>query len=166
MAAFLYEFDWDPVKAQTNLTKYGLDFERAASVFLDPLALTIPDEEHSGTETRWISLGRDATSHYALVVHTFGWLGDDRGRIARFQREDPRRRKFATTRKNMKPEYDFSKGEPGKFFQPNAELRVPIYLSADVQAYLAERAAQKGVSLGEMVNTLLKQEIQMIETVR
>jgi hypothetical protein len=66
----------------------------------------------------------------------------------------------------MKPEYDFSKGERGKFFRPNAELRLPIYLNADVQAYLAERAAQKGIPLGEMVNTLLKQEIQRIETVR
>jgi hypothetical protein len=66
----------------------------------------------------------------------------------------------------MKPEYDFSKGERGKFFRPNAELRLPIYLNADVQAYLTERAAQKGIPLGEMVNTLLKQEIQMIETVK
>lgn len=66
----------------------------------------------------------------------------------------------------MKPEYDFSKGERGKFFRPNAELRLPIYLSADVRAYLAERAAQKGIPLGEMVNTLLKQEIEMIETLR
>lgn len=44
----------------------------------------------------------------------------------------------------MKPEYDFSKGERGKFFRPNTELRLPIYLNADVQAYLIERAAQKG----------------------
>lgn len=66
----------------------------------------------------------------------------------------------------MKPEYDFSKGERGKFFRPNVEVRLPIYLNADVQAYLAERAAQKGIPLDEMVNTLLKQEIQMIETVR
>jgi hypothetical protein len=66
----------------------------------------------------------------------------------------------------MKPEYDFSKGERGKFFRPNAELRLPIYLNADVQAYLTERAAQKGIPLGEMVNTLLKQEIHMIETVK
>ena len=41
MAAFLYEFEWDLVKAQTNFTKHGLDFERAATVFLDPLALTL-----------------------------------------------------------------------------------------------------------------------------
>jgi hypothetical protein len=39
-------------------------------------------------------------------------------------------------------------------------------LNSDIQAYLAERAAQKGIPLGEMVNTLLKQEIEMIETVK
>ncbi len=66
----------------------------------------------------------------------------------------------------MKPEYDFAKGERGKFFRPNAELRLPIYLSPDVQSYLTERAAQKGVPLGEMVNTLLQQEIQIIESVK
>jgi hypothetical protein len=66
----------------------------------------------------------------------------------------------------MKPEYDFSKGERGKFFKPNAELPLPIYLDADVQAYLTERAAQKGLPLGEMVNTLLKQEIQILESIK
>jgi hypothetical protein len=66
----------------------------------------------------------------------------------------------------MKPEYNFSKGERGKFFRPNAELRLPIYLNAEVQAYLAERAAQKGIPLGEMVNALLKQEIQMMESAK
>jgi len=39
-------------------------------------------------------------------------------------------------------------------------------LNADVQTYLAERAAQKGMPLSEMVNMLLKQEIQIIESVR
>jgi hypothetical protein len=66
----------------------------------------------------------------------------------------------------MKPEYDFSKAERSKFFRPNAELRLPIYLSADVQAYLAERAEQKGIPLDEMVNALLKQDIQIIESVK
>ncbi len=66
----------------------------------------------------------------------------------------------------MKPEYDFSEGERGKFFRPNAELRLPIYLNADIQAYLIERAAQKGLPLSEMVNALLKQEIQRIESVK
>jgi len=66
----------------------------------------------------------------------------------------------------MKDQYDFSKGERGKFFRPNAELRLPIYLNADVEAYLTERAAEKGVPLGDMVNALLKQEIQIIESVK
>ena len=60
MAAFLYEFEWDPVKATTNFAKHGWDFERAATVFLDSLAVTIPDDEHSETEVRWITLGKDA----------------------------------------------------------------------------------------------------------
>jgi uncharacterized DUF497 family protein len=52
MAKFLYEFEWNPAKAQANIAKHGLDFERAATVFLDPLALTISDSEHDETEAR------------------------------------------------------------------------------------------------------------------
>jgi hypothetical protein len=66
----------------------------------------------------------------------------------------------------MKEQYDFSKGERGKFFRANAELRLPIYLNPDVEAYLTERAAEKGVPLSEMVNFLLKQEIQIIKSVK
>jgi hypothetical protein len=66
----------------------------------------------------------------------------------------------------MKPEYDFTKGVRGKFFRPNAELRLPIYLDTDVQTYLAERTAQKGIPLGQTVNGLLKQEIRIIESVK
>jgi hypothetical protein len=73
---------------------------------------------------------------------------------------------FSDARLTMKPEYDFSKGQRGKFFRPDTELRLPIYLDADVQRYLAERAMGKGVSLGEMVNDLLKREIQIIESVK
>jgi hypothetical protein len=66
----------------------------------------------------------------------------------------------------MKAEYDFSKGQRGKFFKPETELRLPVYLDADVQRYLAERAADKGIPLGEMVNGLLKREIQIIESIK
>ena len=91
MAAFLYEFDWDPVKAQANFSKHGVDFERAATVFLDPLAVTIPDEAHSETEPRWITLGKDAVGHDVLVVHTFEWLADDRGRVRLISARKPTR---------------------------------------------------------------------------
>lgn len=36
-----FDFDWDPNKARTNLGKHGVSFRLAASVFHDPLALTI-----------------------------------------------------------------------------------------------------------------------------
>ena len=69
MASFLYEFEWDPVKAKANLNKHGVYFERATQVFRDPLALTVPDEEHSETEVRWVTLGRDASGQFVLVPH-------------------------------------------------------------------------------------------------
>ncbi len=50
-------------------------------MFLDPLALTIPDEEHSISERRWITLGKDADGHYVLVVHTFDWCAENHGRV-------------------------------------------------------------------------------------
>ena len=79
--AFLFEFEWDSVKAQSNVSKHGLDFEGAATVFLDPLALTIPDEEHGDIEARWVTIGRDATARYVVVVHTFEQLTTQGGRI-------------------------------------------------------------------------------------
>lgn len=91
MPAFLYEFEWDPVKANANFSKHGLDFERAATVFLDPLAVTIPDEVHSEAEARWITLGKDAGGQYALVVHTFEWAADERARVRLISARRPTR---------------------------------------------------------------------------
>ena len=81
MAKFFYEFDWDPVKERGNLSKHGLAFEGVADVFLDPLALTIPDDEHSETESRWITLGKDLGGRYVLVVHTFECDTEERGHV-------------------------------------------------------------------------------------
>jgi hypothetical protein len=64
----------------------------------------------------------------------------------------------------MKTKYDFSKAERGKFFRPNAEIHLPIYLNAKVRAYFTQRAAQEGIPLSDMVNTLLKQIIQKSES--
>lgn len=43
---------------------------------------------------------------------------------------------------------------------------MPIYLDADIQNYLVEQADQKGISLEEMVNGMLKRDIQLIESVK
>ena len=48
----LYNFDWDPTKAKQNLGSHKIAIERAADLFLDPLAVTIYDEDHSIDEER------------------------------------------------------------------------------------------------------------------
>ncbi len=66
-----YDFEWDPAKAKQNLRKHGVSFERAATVFLDPNALSIFDAEHSSVEDRWVTLGVDREGVMLVVCHTF-----------------------------------------------------------------------------------------------
>lgn len=66
----------------------------------------------------------------------------------------------------MKQEYDFSKAERGKFYRPNAKLNLPVYLDDDVRNYLADKAKSKNVEVNEIVNDLLRKDIEMIEGVK
>ena len=59
----------------------------------------------------------------------------------------------------MRDEYDFSKGERGKFYKPGATLNLPVYLDDDVRSVLQLRAKEKGIEVNELVNDLLKHEI-------
>ena len=67
---------------------------------------------------------------------------------------------------DMPAEIDFSTGERGKFYHANTALNLPVYLDADVQAYLSAIASKKGVQLSELANDLLKREIGIIEAVK
>jgi len=40
-------FEWDEKKATVNLTKHGVCFEEATTVFGDPLSDTFNDPDHS-----------------------------------------------------------------------------------------------------------------------
>ncbi|MFH1146451.1 MAG: BrnT family toxin [Pseudomonadota bacterium] len=50
-------FEWDETKALANIQKHGVSFEEAATVFFDPLSLTIYDNQHSIGEDRFIDIG-------------------------------------------------------------------------------------------------------------
>ncbi len=63
-------------------------------------------------------------------------------------------------------EIDFSGGTRGKFHRPNARLNLPVYLEAEVQAYLAALAARKGIDLSDLANDLLKKNIAIIEAAK
>ena len=51
----------------------------------------------------------------------------------------------------MRAHYDFSKGVRGKLHRPDAVFRLPAYLDAKVENYLAAKADAKGIELSELV---------------
>ena len=60
----------------------------------------------------------------------------------------------------MKKEYDFSKGQRGKFCRPGVELNIPIYLESDVAEVVQERAKKRDVSIEAVVNDWLRKDIR------
>ncbi|MGO9257083.1 MAG: BrnT family toxin [Bryobacteraceae bacterium] len=62
-------FEWDARKAATNLKKHRVSLEDAASVFLDPFAITFPDPDHSLEESREITIGCTMKGHLVFVSH-------------------------------------------------------------------------------------------------
>ena len=66
-----YDFEWDAKKAKSNVRKHKISFERAATIFRDPNALSIPDEEHSEFEERWLTMGLDESGNLLVISHTF-----------------------------------------------------------------------------------------------
>ncbi len=67
----LLDIVWDDTKAQGNLRKHGVSFAQAATVLIDPLALTVFDAAHSETEERWFTLGQTSAGQLLVVAHTY-----------------------------------------------------------------------------------------------
>jgi uncharacterized protein len=65
-------YEWDSVKASSNLVKHAVHFADAVSVFADDMAVTIEDD-HPGEE-RFITIGMDGFGRILVVV--FAWRGD------------------------------------------------------------------------------------------
>jgi len=66
----LFDFGWDANKALGNFHKHGVSFQLATTVFRDPLAITIFDDEHSDEEDRWVTLGHAENGQLLVVIHT------------------------------------------------------------------------------------------------
>jgi len=64
------QFEWDPAKADRNLAKHGVSFPEAATVFADPLAVTVPDRPHSLSEERFAIFGRSDRGRILAVQYT------------------------------------------------------------------------------------------------
>jgi uncharacterized DUF497 family protein len=63
-------FEWDEQKAASNLSKHGVSFEEARTVFDNPLAVIFDDEVHSSTEPREIIVGHSSKGHLLMVCFT------------------------------------------------------------------------------------------------
>ena len=76
-----YYFEWDPDKADLNIRKHKVSFQRAAEVFKDPHAISIFNDEHSQEEDRWITMGSDYNGRILVVSHTFSRIDEGSFRI-------------------------------------------------------------------------------------
>lgn len=63
----------------------------------------------------------------------------------------------------MKEEYDFMNAERGKFYRPNLRLIPPVRLEPEVLDFLATRAKARGTTVNQLVNQLLKKDMELIE---
>jgi uncharacterized DUF497 family protein len=172
-----YHFQWDDEKADANERKHGISFDAAAAVFLDPLAVTQYDAEHSEWEDRWYTVGQIQDVLLVAVFHTLNESesGEPKVRIVSARRATPherdqyksgrymvrepspvRRRIAVKDDEDMPAEIDFSGGERGKFYRENAVLQYPVYLDPQLLEFFSARAHAQGMDLTALLNQLLR----------
>ena len=83
-------YEWDQRKARENLRKHCVSFEDAATVFLDSLAVTFPDPEHSTGEDQEITIGLTTKHRVVFVSHC---QREDRTRIISARKATRKERK-------------------------------------------------------------------------
>jgi len=66
----MMKFEWDNAKAEANVRKHGVSFDEAGSAFLDQLALSGPDPDHSVGEHRYITFGMSSLGRLLAVSHS------------------------------------------------------------------------------------------------
>jgi uncharacterized DUF497 family protein len=88
----LFDIIWDDAKAQRNVLKHGISFAQAATVIIDPLALTIFDAIHSETEERRFTLGHTDEGQLLAIAHTYQEMDAHTARIRLISAREATRR--------------------------------------------------------------------------
>lgn len=102
-------YEWDPAKASASARKHRVSFEEAASIFLDPTALTFSDPDHSAEEDRWMTIGRSARQRVLFVAHIErNDRSDSSARVWRLVGSNDSMKKASTKRRtdDLRAEYD------------------------------------------------------------
>ena len=66
----------------------------------------------------------------------------------------------------MKKEYDFSKGERGKFYRQNAQFKLPVYLDDEVRNFVEQIAEKKRRDVSTVVNDLLRSDMRLADSMK
>ncbi|NJL55855.1 BrnT family toxin [bacterium] len=64
------QFKWNESKAARNLSKHGVSFEEAKTVFDDPLYVDFYDPDHSEDEERYLIVGESNQGRVLIVSYT------------------------------------------------------------------------------------------------
>ncbi|WP_291733930.1 BrnT family toxin [Leisingera sp. F5] len=59
------DFEYDPAKSASNLSKHGIDFEQAQALWYDPWMLEVTAKTEG--EPRFLSIGKIGGRHWAAV---------------------------------------------------------------------------------------------------
>ena len=125
------EFEWDANKAALNLSKHGVSFAEAMTVFGDPLEAMITDPVHSGAELRFVSAGISAASRLLVVVYT---ERERRIRISPLRGSGDSMSQKANSEgdENILPEYDFTNAVRGKHHEAYQAGTNVVFLEPDI----------------------------------
>ncbi len=116
-------YEWDAGKSAANLEKHGVFFEDSATVFIDPLATTFPDPDHSVQELQEVTIGYTMGQQLVFVSHC---ERRDRLRIigarlaTRPERNNMKKELASKPSDDMRQEYDLSQlrgGVRGKYYR-------------------------------------------------
>lgn len=84
-------FEWDEVKAKSNVRKHDVSFEEAVTVFDDLISVTLEDLDHSDHEYRFLTIGCSNLGRVLVVCHCDR---PDRIRIINSRVANPRERRY------------------------------------------------------------------------
>ncbi len=130
------QFQWDVNKARINAEKHGVSFEEAVTVFGDLLAATIPDPDHSVGEFRLLTTGVSRSQRLLVVSHT-----ERDGEVRLIRARAMSQESEMSVDDEMRPEYDFSGGVRGKYYEAYRQSSNVVVLDTDVAEIFRDSAS-------------------------
>jgi hypothetical protein len=65
----------------------------------------------------------------------------------------------------MKKHYDFSRGDKGKFYIPEEEIELPVYLNTNNQKYYLDLATNKKIAMSKLINIILTKDKDIVNLI-